>query len=57
MRFEAISKWAKSRGVNVERVNSRRIDVFTNGGTVEECHNLAEVIASVWDFINHPETK
>lgn len=50
MRLEAISKWAKNHGVNIERVNIRRVDVFRDG-TAIECYNLQEIIDAVVRFI------
>lgn len=55
MRLEAIVKWAKSRGVKVERHNQRRIDVWVNDNCIEECHNLTEVIEAVYAFIGEKE--
>lgn len=48
--LKTIASWAEGQGVNVERVNTRRIDVFTDGSVVVECHNLQEVVDAVYEF-------
>lgn len=50
MKLDKVTAWAKSKGVNVERVNSRRIDVFTDGSVVCECHNVCDVVDAVYEL-------
>lgn len=51
MRLSTIIKFAKQYGINVERKSSRVIEVYTDGGIVDECHNVTEAIQSVHDFL------
>lgn len=47
-----IAAWAKIHNINVERYNSRRIDVFMSGAVICSCENIKETIQAVYEFIS-----